>query len=705
MEQPSKKRPRVGSDGDGCLSTAQRFERLLAWVEAGGGSLARDCVELCNDPQLGFHIRARRDLAPGETVLSVPASLMLTEATLRASPLAAALADGRFYADHEVAVEAYHEELAAMSGEELLADVLRHRAQAGRPLDLKDHASAREPMTDRGLLVVFLVHARFGNVGSAGDCSAAPAPAASLAFDLPPDGPTAHASPRPPPSWAAFAQSFPDHFNLPLVWAPANLRLLARCLLGHGVLRSVAAVTRLVADDFGKLRARFAGPTSRGAALRALLGPALELPTGAAGAGAADDGGGAAAALAGGWGEAAFERLLWASAAASSRSFGDVSAMAGCASLDSSSSSSSSSDGAEESLLGGGRRGGLGVMVPALDFLNHDPEGAQIEWVAGSRNRASSCSSSEGSNSRSRKLLPRAVLRKKVRAGGQVLTQYGASRPNDELLICYGFAAWPAHERRRAARGQHVASSGAEDVLEVGWGLEDAPGGREAWVDAGGAKLDALVAAIGNNGLARGSGGKVSRGEAAPRERQLAVALARGERIVAAITLAAPLGELVAIARAVAAAAGDQDGSHPGHGGLTNGIGDDAALEVAAWKYLSAFLDGKLAKLLLHLQASLGDRFAAAAGTSDGRSIAGGGSGNETAALSFAEDSAAAGGDAAWWRAVVLGAQGVSGQGDVAVGMNAYATSAEHCVVAVYHTNVRILQRAAAEAAAHLEDL
>jgi hypothetical protein len=254
-----------------------------------------------------------------------------------------------------------------------------------------------------------------------------------------------------------------------------------------------------------------------------------------------------------------------------------------------------------------------------------------------------------------------------------------------------------------------VASSGAEDVLEVGWGLEDAPGGREAWVDAGGAKLDALVAAIGNNGLARGSGGKVSRGEAAPRERQLAVALARGERIEAAITLAAPLGELVVIARAVGAAAGDQDGSHPGHGGLTNGIGDDAALEVAAWKYLSAFLDGKLAKLLYHLQASLGDRFAASAGTSDGSSVAGGGSGNETAALSFAEDSATAGGDAAaaaaWWRAVVLGAQGVSGQGDVAVGVNAYATSAEHCVVAVYHTKVRILQRAAAEAAAHLEDL
>ena len=683
-----------------------------------------DCVELCDGPQLGFHVQARRDLALGETVITMPASFMVNEATLLDSPIAAALADGRSYADHEVAIEAYHEELVKMSGEELLADILFHREKAGKPLDAKDRTIANAPMTDRGLLVAFLVHARFDHREGGKESSTNPALAK-------------------PNSWAPFAQSIPDNFNLPLLWAPADLRLLADCLLGHGVLRSVAAMTRLVAHDFEKLRVRLASPTHHAVALRALLGPSLGLTSVAfgdaystsstsAGTSLAENEDLARPALEGGWGEAAFEKFLWASAAASSRSFGDVNAMAGDAVSDDAASG--------KSLLGSGRRSGLGVMVPVLDFLNHDPESAQIEWVSG--NSSSSSNTAGSLNPGNSGSLPRAVLRKKVRAGEQVLTHYGAHRPNDELLICYGFAAWPP-QGKQEARTSREAASLQEDVLEIGWGLDDAPGSREVWLSGGSAgagpgnpKLDAFVVAMDRGGRtndasatstsSNNSEGKSSSPEAVQRQRLLATALVRGERIEVALTLEAPIGELVAIARALTAVAGDAQmpalpaatSESVSAGGSTHFIGgnhgsnsEEATNEIAAWAYLNTFLDAKLAKLMSHLQAALGERFPAPDALSVRKSHYSASQRTESggAELKAAEGSTAAAeplSAAQWWHAVVNGARGNgAGKGNVVIGKNIYATSAENCVIAAFHSKVNILQHAAATAASQLGDL
>ena len=726
MDPTRKKRRRYDTNAVSNFTIGERFERLLAWAAPGGGGLVSDCVELCDDPQLGYHVRARRDLALGETVITMPASFMVNEATLVGSSIAAVLADDRSYVNHEVAVEAYHEELVKMSGEELLADILFHRKKAGRSLDTVDQTNASMPMTDRGLLMAFLLHARFDPHERATDGSAL-------------------SSSATPNSWAPFAQSIPDEFNLPLLWAPTNLRLLSDCLLGHSILRSVAAMTRLVAHDFEKLRARLACATPRGAALRSLLGTSLGLPAEACvdsngkgdsgdstGTGIDEKVGSASFALEGGWGEAAFEKFLWASAAASSRSFGDVSAMAGNAVSDGVAS--------DQSLLGGGRRSGLGAMVPVLDFLNHDPDGAQIEWVSGKDHSSSSSSSSSSSTGKSTDAsssdrFPRAVLRKKVRAGEQVLTHYGANRPNDELLICYGFAAWPSQNDQDVSKSQHDSASTPEDVLEIGWGLDDAPGGREVWlssgsarVGAGNTKLDTFVEAMGRGGNAtdassssKGSDGFAKSTEAGQRRKVLAMALARGERIEVSLTREAPLGELVGIARALTIAAGAAQMPALPLSEVTGEVNDNnkSTNELAAWAYLSTFLDAKLAKLMSHLQATLGKRFPDPTTTvhgSIGKSIESGNkdlklaNGSTTAAkvVSTVANEASAAPLAAsdWWHAVVSGARGDGvGLGNVTVGKNVYAISAENCAIAAYHSKVSILQRAAALAASQMDDL
>ena len=172
---------------------------------------------------------------------------------------------------------------------------------------------------------------------------------------------------------------------------------------------------------------------------------ATEAASTAADAGAADAAGALRAALAPLLSPGGFGRFQWASAALSSRSFGDAAAMSGRAPPPGD---------------------GLGIMVPLLDMLNHDPEGAHVEWLAPAAQpssgiagdpaaevaaSAASAAAAEAPaaawvgeagasvvSAVSMNAHPRAVLRRPVGKGEQVLTHYGTDRSNVDLLVNYG---------------------------------------------------------------------------------------------------------------------------------------------------------------------------------------------------------------------------------------------------------------------------
>ena len=120
----------------------------------------------------------------------------------------------------------------------------------------------------------------------------------------------------------------------------------------------------------------------------------------------------------------------------------------------------------------------MGVIVPILDLLNHDPEAAQIAWkrrkarvLAGSpgggRGEGAAESCDVGGGRGGPVTHPgddfggggRAILERPVASGDQILTHYGHDRTNTELLLMYGMALW----------------NNGNDTLTVGWGLDDAP--------------------------------------------------------------------------------------------------------------------------------------------------------------------------------------------------------------------------------------
>ena len=410
-----------------------RFQNLVDWVCAHGGSFNDSAVAICTDRDLGFHIRAKCDLPEDTLLFSIPPSLMITFDSVKASRLGRAIMDSLpGLVDHVVAIDKEHARIENLSGEELLRDIIASRARAEAPI--KDDNKGAEKagagllmsLTDRSLFVAFLAHARFGadvmtsNGGQDKESS----------------------------DFAPFVSSFPEEFPLPLLWCEADLAPLARCILGHTALRSVAALTSVLADDFRALRALAAGP--RHAAARTLLDPVFftappDMP------------------------HRGFARFLWASAALSSRTFADVAAMRGGA----------QSGGGGVSTSISAAAAGLGVMVPVLDMLNADVEAAQVEWrdVPGKG--------------------PQAILRKPVKADQEIFTHYGHTRGNDDLLVNYGFVQW--NNGNDELRLGFVLAD-AEDLLPTA--DEDAEEGRLP-----AKRLEALGSALGASFGGKASGG------------------------------------------------------------------------------------------------------------------------------------------------------------------------------------------------------
>lgn len=201
----SSKRPHSSDENPTVMpSNTQLFDQLVRWVVASGGSV--NDVEVVEDSSLGFHVRSIKELLPGHILFEVPPALMITWANVTSSPLIQAFVEGGVVcSDHGSAIEAEHERLVSMDGPSLLNDILQSRERALCDLDETD--SSRLEISDRGLLLAYLAHARFGTDG------------------LPLHAPT--------------VRSFPSSFTLPLLWPDRDLHLLSNCLLGIPALRSV----------------------------------------------------------------------------------------------------------------------------------------------------------------------------------------------------------------------------------------------------------------------------------------------------------------------------------------------------------------------------------------------------------------------------------------------------------------------------------
>jgi hypothetical protein len=337
-------------------SAAERFGELVAWARDKGGQFDETKIEISNSSTSGYHIRAVCSLLPDTRVMSIPKKLMLTWPVVQQSHVAKVFASCGLttFEDHSVAVSRELDRLETMDGQDLLADIRKNRLLAISS-DLLPTTTADMMMSDKGLLLAFLIHARSDRTNSS--------------------------------SHGPYARTLPDAFQLPLTWDEPDLQRLAQCILGHNTLRLVAAQTAVLVHDFCTVR--------RHKRLCDLLG---FHPSGTTNQRAS---------------EAAYDQVLWASSAVTSRIFGDVAAMTG---------SKADAGGREE----------FGIMVPLFDLFNHDPLSAHITFDA-----------------------PHGIVHKCVEKGEQIISHYGADQSNANLLVSHGFAQW----------------DGPHDSLAIGWSL------------------------------------------------------------------------------------------------------------------------------------------------------------------------------------------------------------------------------------------
>jgi hypothetical protein len=248
-----------------------------------------------------------------------------------------------------------------MGGQELLSDIRSNRMRAISPNLSPTEATDEAKISDKGLLVAFLTHARL-------------------------DRPMYLGKPMPS-THGPYVRTLPDSFHLPLAWDEADLQRLASCILGHKTLRLVAAQTAVLVRDFCTFRRE-----KKICELLGLFPDGMDEKFSR---------------------EKAFDTMIWACSAITSRVFGGMEAMTG-------------------TKAGAGDRPGFGVMVPLFDLFNHDPISAQITFSP-----------------------PYGVIHKDVPRGEQIVSHYGAEQSNADLLVCHGFAQW----------------NGPHDSLVVGWSL------------------------------------------------------------------------------------------------------------------------------------------------------------------------------------------------------------------------------------------
>jgi hypothetical protein len=362
----------------------KRVDQLFHWLknnDVAKGFIDLDSIEMSYTEKLGCHLRAVRDLNAGETLFSVPADLMITWKTLLNSNIAKyiyhqyrnnnnnlTLLDNHFsYYDKLYKIEI--DRLSSLSGEQLLRvhmeKNLDQRIKILNSYAPEKHVERPNLLSDHGLLMAYLIKARFSTA----------------------TGKIFH---------GAYAKSLPDIYTTPLTWNCKQISLLANCILGHTLLRSMAAHMNILLYDYHYLM-KHDNETNSVFTL---------------------------------------ENMVWASQAIRSRNFGEINKMTG---NNSNSNYNAYKDKRTDNTKN--HEQNVGVLVPVLDLINHDPGTVNVTWETEKHNNE----------------IPSCVLYHQVKAGYQIMSHYGNEQSNFDLIELHGFAQF----------------DGACDVLKIGWSVAD----------------------------------------------------------------------------------------------------------------------------------------------------------------------------------------------------------------------------------------
>jgi RNA recognition motif-containing protein len=308
----------------------------------------------------------------------------------------------------------------AQSGTQLLVNILRERKRAednlckAQKVTLSTKETTRfsteyvkaGTISSRAPLMLFLLQQRFGGPdsfvtsdGNSGRLPASPPPPSKM-----------------PASFAPWIRTLPSSFSLPLCWKRNELALLSSCIGGLPLLQEVAAHTHILSNDLIQLL--------KGGLLESIAGdvgdnqmfPPEQLT---------------------------WDSWVWAAAAQMSRAFPvdcflredqTLSSLLGELSI-------------SRSPLNHAVWEDLGVLIPFMDMLNHEPTSCQIRW--------------ERAPSQELNALPRFVSQKRIKKGAQIFSDYGSSKSNHDLIVQYGFAQ----------------VSNPADGINIAWGLGEGVGG------------------------------------------------------------------------------------------------------------------------------------------------------------------------------------------------------------------------------------
>ena len=395
-EPPLKKRKAYRNSAMNNNNENYKIKQLFNWLLKNKGFIDLKSIEISHTQQLGYHLRAIRDLDPGITILSVPSNLMITWKTIVNTDIRKNIYNNNNEVDNDDNFSFYNQlykiemdHLSTLTGDELLnvhsEKTLSERLKLlDRYISGKTGRVAPKLLSDHGLLIAYIISSRFTNKTFHGE----------------------------------YAKSLPDQYNTPLTWNKKDLSLLGKCVLGHKLLQSVTAHMTILLYDYNILR-----------------NCDKDLFT--------------------------LENIIWASASIRSRNFVANEKMIG------------ESNNNKKSMKTIVHEQNVGVMVPVLDLINHDPGTVNITWTM--KNQGISSSSAASSNMIP---IPSAVLYHPIKKGEQVMSHYGTDKSNFDLIELHGFAQF----------------DGACDVVGLHWSINDLPNcANKEWLEKNATQLQVFL--------------------------------------------------------------------------------------------------------------------------------------------------------------------------------------------------------------------
>lgn len=410
----------------------------VSTAEGRCGLVDTDEDRVLYDRTIGCQIRTTREMKEGQTMMSVPRTVMVHPDLIAGSDAGRAalaccepLEDGANFWDvfgHTAAKqEKYLHKMSSAGGTQLLVKILQERkkvesalskaAKAVEEGDVKDYKLApKGTISARAAYLLFLIQQRFADEENPKVASNYGFGQSSTRDDASNSVQRVELSDGTPESFAPYARTLPPSVALPMCWKRNELATLASCIPGIPLMQEIAAQIMSFSSDLIAL-------VDAGILYRfpSLFSPKL----------------------------LTWDRWLWAASVHMSRV------------LPSTCYLNHGEESAEHHTVVPGELfysppdvwNDLGVMVPLIDMLNHEVEESQINWE-------SPKVQDDDEEWQDDDNVAKITIRKRVKKGSQIYTTYDIES-NQNLMLQYGFA--------------QMANNA--DTVQIGWALQDGVGG------------------------------------------------------------------------------------------------------------------------------------------------------------------------------------------------------------------------------------